>query len=182
MPHCSLVVIGDNDAPLAGRAFGTMRWTATLLCGWIHIPAPPGRRKDQCHGPPGTAVRWRQNLAGDANARENFRGFGRRIARTSISRCATSADLADYLTWRSTGDEARSVCTVTCKWTYLAHEQRWDAGYFRQIGLAELADEDFCPHRPADCRSRHPCGEGLCATAAEEMGLPIQHAGGGGDD
>ncbi len=24
-----------------------------------------------------------------------------------------------------------------------AHEQRWDAGYFRQIGLAELADEDF---------------------------------------
>ncbi len=52
-------------------------------------------------------------------------------------------DLADYLTWRSTGDEARSVCTVTCKWTYLAHEQRWDAGYFRQIGLAELADEDF---------------------------------------
>ena len=31
-------------------------------------------------------------------------------------------DLADYLTWRATGSLARSVCTVTCKWTYLAHE------------------------------------------------------------
>ncbi len=44
---------------------------------------------------------------------------------------------------RATGDLARSVCTVTCKWTYLAHEKRWDADYFRQIGLAELAEEDF---------------------------------------
>ena len=29
---------------------------------------------------------------------------------------------------------------VTCKWTYLAHEKRWDADYFRTIGLAEQAD------------------------------------------
>jgi sugar (pentulose or hexulose) kinase len=40
-------------------------------------------------------------------------------------------DLADFLTWRATGDLARSTCTVTCKWTYLAHEQRWDAELFR---------------------------------------------------
>ncbi len=26
-------------------------------------------------------------------------------------------DLSDYLTWRATGSQARSVCTVTCKWT-----------------------------------------------------------------
>lgn len=48
-------------------------------------------------------------------------------------------DLADFLTWRATGDLARSVCTVTCKWTWLAHENRWDPDYFRTIGLAELA-------------------------------------------
>ncbi|MFP4899139.1 FGGY family carbohydrate kinase, partial [Paraburkholderia sp. BR14261] len=34
-------------------------------------------------------------------------------------------DLTDFLTWRATGDLSRSTCTVTCKWTYLAHEQRW---------------------------------------------------------
>src|SRR5690606_25901585 len=52
-------------------------------------------------------------------------------------------DLADFLTWRATDDLARSTCTVTCKWTYLAHEKRWDPGYFRAIGLGVLADEDF---------------------------------------
>lgn len=82
-------------------------------------------------------------------------------------------DLADYLTWRSTGDLARSVCTVTCKWTYLAHEQCWDAGYFRQIGLEELADEDFVRIGQRIVDPGTPCGDGLCAAAAEEMGLPI---------
>ena len=52
-------------------------------------------------------------------------------------------DLADFLTWRATGDLARSICTVTCKWTWLAHENRWDPDYFRTIGLAELADDEF---------------------------------------
>ena len=47
-------------------------------------------------------------------------------------------DLADFLTWRATGDLARSTCTVTCKWTYLAHERRWDPGYFREIGRAHV--------------------------------------------
>ena len=52
-------------------------------------------------------------------------------------------DLTDYLTWRATGDLARSTCTVTCKWTYLAHEQRWDESYFHEIGLGDLAEENF---------------------------------------
>lgn len=40
-------------------------------------------------------------------------------------------DLADFLTWKATGDLSRSTCTVTCKWTYLAHEQRWDKLFLR---------------------------------------------------
>lgn len=52
-------------------------------------------------------------------------------------------DLPDFLTWRATGSLARSICTVTCKWTYLAHEERWDPSYFHQIGLSDLAEEGF---------------------------------------
>ncbi|QIP94370.1 D-ribulokinase [Serratia fonticola] len=80
-------------------------------------------------------------------------------------------DLADFLTWRATGDLARSVCTVTCKWTYLAHEKRWDPDYFRTIGLEELADEAFRRIGDRIKEPGTPCGEGLTTEAAKEMGL-----------
>ena len=42
-------------------------------------------------------------------------------------------DLADWLTFRACGANARSVCTVTCKWTYLAHETPgWQARFPRR--------------------------------------------------
>lgn len=80
-------------------------------------------------------------------------------------------DLTDFLTWRATDDLARSTCTVTCKWTYLAHEDRWDPGYFRSIGLGVLADEGF------ERIGRHivapgtSLGSGLTPVAAAELGL-----------
>ena len=80
-------------------------------------------------------------------------------------------DLADFLTWRASGDLARSTCTVTCKWTYLAHERRWDAGYFRQIGLGVLADEDFARIGQTILDPGTALGRGLTAKAAAEMGL-----------
>ncbi len=82
-------------------------------------------------------------------------------------------DLADFLTWRSTGDLARSTCTVTCKWTYLAHEKRWDPDYFHTIGLNELADEDFVRIGQHIKEPGTPCGKGLSVAAADEMGLPV---------
>lgn len=84
-------------------------------------------------------------------------------------------DLPDYLTYRATGDETRSLCTTVCKWTYLGHKgldgEGWDAGYFRKIGLGDLADEKF---KRIGVRIR-PMGEslgnGLTQRAAAELGL-----------
>lgn len=80
-------------------------------------------------------------------------------------------DLADYLTWRATGSLSRSVCTVTCKWTYLAHEKRWDAAYFRDIGLAELADEGFARIGTDIVDPGSALGGGLLENAAHDLGL-----------
>jgi D-ribulokinase len=80
-------------------------------------------------------------------------------------------DLADFLTWRATGDLARSTCTVTCKWTYLAHEKRWDPSYFQGIGLGVLADEDFARIGQTVVEPGTPLGSGLTARAAAELGL-----------
>jgi D-ribulokinase len=80
-------------------------------------------------------------------------------------------DLTDFLTWKATGSLDRSSCTVTCKWTYLAHEERWDESYFRLVGLGDLADEGF---RRIGERVVHPgsaLGSGLTEEAAGAMGL-----------
>jgi D-ribulokinase len=80
-------------------------------------------------------------------------------------------DLADFLTWRATGDLSRSTCTVTCKWTYLAHERRWDEKYFQGIGLGVLADEGFARIGQTVVDPGTPLGKGLTQQAALELGL-----------
>lgn len=89
----------------------------------------------------------------------------------SFARAAHFFDLSDYLTWRATGRLARSSCTVTCKWTYLAHERRWDAGYFRSIGLGVLADEGF-QRIGTEVVSPGTALGPLTAPAARDLGLP----------
>jgi D-ribulokinase len=80
-------------------------------------------------------------------------------------------DLTDFLTWRASGDLSRSTCTVTCKWTYLAHEQRWDASYFRAVGLGVLADEAFERIGRKVVAPGTSLGNGLTPAAASELGL-----------
>ena len=53
-------------------------------------------------------------------------------------------DLADFLTFKATGLDTRSLCTLVCKWTYRGQAdaqgpEGWDKTYFEQIGLEDLA-------------------------------------------
>ena len=88
----------------------------------------------------------------------------------SFARAARFFDLPDFLVYRATAVDVRSLCTTVCKWTYLGHESRWDDDFFRAIGLPELAGEG---HEKIGVRVR-PMGERvglLTARAAEELGL-----------
>jgi D-ribulokinase len=80
-------------------------------------------------------------------------------------------DLADYLTWRATGALARSMCTVTCKWNYLAHERRWSAPYFKRIGLEDFVAEDYARIGTEIVAPGTPLGTGLSPSAAQDLGL-----------
>jgi len=55
-----------------------------------------------------------------------------------FERAALFFDLADFLVYRATEHPVRSLCTLGCKWNYLAHEQRWPRDLLEQIGLSEL--------------------------------------------
>lgn len=80
-------------------------------------------------------------------------------------------DLPDFLTWKATGSLARSSCTLTCKWTYLAHEKRWDASYLQAVGLGGLAEEGFARIGTEVVAPGTALGNGLTAEAAGALGL-----------
>jgi D-ribulokinase len=80
-------------------------------------------------------------------------------------------DLTDFLTWRASGDLARSICTVTCKWTYMAQEDSWDSDYFKTVGLGELAQEGFKRIGTDVVPAGSALGTGLGQQAAQEFGL-----------
>lgn len=80
-------------------------------------------------------------------------------------------DLPDFLTWRATQDETRSLCSLVCKWTYMGHENRWDESYFRQIGLEDLLEHDAAKIGRDVKTMGEPLGHGLTQRAASEMGL-----------
>src|SRR3954453_12138039 len=99
-------------------------------------------------------------------------------------------DLADYLSFRATGSLARSMCTLACKWNYLAHEQRWSGDYFERVGLGDLAADKYAKIGSEIVAPGTPLGSGLTKSAARDFGLlegtPVgaslidAHAGGGG--
>ncbi len=80
-------------------------------------------------------------------------------------------DLTDFLTFRATGALARSACTVTCKWTYLAHERRWSQAFFDSVGLGALGGAGFERIGAEVVEPGTALGRGLGAQAAEAFGL-----------
>jgi D-ribulokinase len=80
-------------------------------------------------------------------------------------------DLADYLSFRATGSTARSMCTLTCKWTYLAHERRWSRAFFERIGLGDLLCNECARIGRDIVEPSTAVGNGLTEQAAAALGL-----------
>lgn len=80
-------------------------------------------------------------------------------------------DLADYLSFRATGSLARSMCTLACKWNYLAHELRWSESYFERVGLGDLAADEYAKIGSEIVAPGTPLGTGLTKSAARDFGL-----------
>jgi len=91
----------------------------------------------------------------------------------TFERAGQFFDLPDFLTWAATGSLTRSACTVTCKWTYLAHEDTWDASFFHQAGLGSLAEEGYARIGQTVVAPGKPLAQGLTQDAAGALGLRV---------
>lgn len=106
----------------------------------------------------------------------------------SWRRTARFLDLADFLVYRASGVDVRSLCTVGCKWGYLGHEGEggsWDASFFREIGLGDLLDSGRAGEsvRPMGTRAgtlteRSAAELGLLPGTVVGVGIIDAHAGG----
>ena len=162
---CSLVVLGEGGRPLAVGAHGDDQRNIIV---WMDHRATDQARRINASGHTvldyvGGAISPEMETPKLLWLKENLPAV--------YGGAWQFLDLADYLTWRATGSLARSVCTVTCKWTYLAHEQRWDESYFRQVGLGNLADEGFARIGTEIVPAGQALGSGLTEVAAGELGL-----------
>lgn len=86
----------------------------------------------------------------------------------SYQRAGQFFDLADYLVYRASGRKVRSVCTQVCKWTYLAHEQRWDPSLLKQLDLDDLITSGKVGHTILEPGT---AAGTLTNAAASELGL-----------
>ncbi|MBZ5759213.1 MULTISPECIES: FGGY-family carbohydrate kinase [Rhizobium] len=78
-------------------------------------------------------------------------------------------DLADFMTYKATGSLARSRCTLTAKWNYLAHRSPgWQHDFLDQIGLSDLLERGHLPEETAPVGSSMGM---LGVEAAQALGL-----------
>lgn len=109
---------------------------------------------------------------------------------SSWSRAQLLFDLPDFLTWRATNSESRSLCSLVCKWNYVASPEKngWDFDFYTRIGLEDVAKNNW---RRIGSEVKIPgeaVGSGLSKLAARELdlleGTPVgasiidAHAGG----
>ncbi|KAL4965388.1 FGGY-family carbohydrate kinase [Aspergillus stella-maris] len=99
-------------------------------------------------------------------------------------------DLADALTHIATGNEKRSYCSVVCKQGYIpvgvdGSVKGWQEDFLAQIGLQDLAEDDFKRMGGVDGVNGDYLSAGelvgtLCEKAASDLGLPAGIAIGSG--
>lgn len=163
---CSLVVLGPGGQPISVSASGD---DARNIVVWMDHRAVAQAERINAQGHP--VLRYVGDVISPEMETPKLLWLRETMPRT-YAEAWQFFDLADYLGWRATGDLARSSCTVTCKWTYLAHEDRWDPDYFRSIGLGDLAEDGFARIGQRIVAPGTPLGLGLSAAAAADLGLP----------
>jgi len=160
---CSLVALDGDDRPASVSVTGDDRWNVIV---WLdhraaaeaaEATATQHRVLDHVGGVMSPEMEIPKLMWLKRQQPEQWRRYGRIL------------DLADYLVWRASGIDARSECTLACKWTYLAHERPgWQGDFLRKVGLADLKRRAHLPDRAKPIG--HRIGT-LTEPAAAELGL-----------
>jgi D-ribulokinase len=162
---CSLVALADDGAPVSVSGSGDPRRNVIV---WMDHRATT--EAHQINETGDEVLRYVGSFISPEMEIPKLLWLKRHL-RASFDAAGHFFDLADFLSYRATGSLARSMCTVTCKWNFLAHERRWSAPYFQRVGLEEFVAEKYARIGTDIIAPGSPLGSGLEPAAANELGL-----------
>ncbi|MBU1307205.1 MAG: ribulokinase, partial [Alphaproteobacteria bacterium] len=130
---CSLVVRDAHGQPLTVSTNGDARWDTIV---WLDHRAL--MQTDECNRTGHRVLNYAGGVMSPEMEVPKLMWLKRHLPGT-WAEAGMMFDLADFLSWKATGSLARSQSTLTCKWTYLAHETPgWQADFLAKVGLEDL--------------------------------------------
>ena len=160
---CSLVVLNRDGGQLSVSVTGERRWDTIV---WLDHRAIA--EADECTASGHAVLDYIGGVMSPEMATPKLMWLKRNLPGT-WHEAGYLFDLTDFLTWKATGSLARSQCTLTAKWTYLAHEETgWRRDFFETVGLSDLFEHGNLPEKASAVGA--DIGT-LSADAAVELGL-----------
>lgn len=160
---CSLVVRDRKGDPLTVSPSGESRWDTIV---WLDHRALA--EADECTATGHRVLDYIGGVMSPEMETPKLMWLKRNLPAT-WENAGYFLDLADYLTWKASGSLARSQCTLTCKWAYLAHEEPgWSQDFFDSVGIPDMRERGALPDKAS------PIGGDLgplTEQAAAELGL-----------
>ncbi|WP_287290717.1 FGGY family carbohydrate kinase, partial [Mesorhizobium sp.] len=139
---CSLVVRGKDGGQLSVSVTGERRWDTIV---WLDHRAIA--EADECTESGHAVLDYIGGVMSPEMETPKLMWLKRNLPAT-WNEAGYLFDLADFLSWKATGSLARSQCTLTAKWTYLAHEETgWRRDFFKAVGLGDLFEHGNLPDK-----------------------------------
>ena len=136
---CSLVVRDAQGSQLSVSTTGEKRWDTIV---WLDHRALD--EADECTASSHHVLKYIGGVMSPEMATPKLMWLRRHMPDT-WGQAAHVFDLADFLAWKASGSTARSQNTLTCKWTYLAHENGWRPDFFEAVGLGDMLERAGLP-------------------------------------
>lgn len=159
---CSLVVRGRNGEQLSVSTSGESRWDTIV---WLDHRAMV--EADECTATGHRVLDYLGGVMSPEMQTPKLMWLKRRLPETWAN-AGHFFDLADFLTWKASGSTGRSQCTLTAKWTHLAHEDGWQQDFFDAVGIPDMVERGGLPAHAS------PVGSSvgsLTPEAAAQLGL-----------
>ncbi|XP_031633849.1 FGGY carbohydrate kinase domain-containing protein [Contarinia nasturtii] len=165
---CSLVALDKNDKPLSVSTTGDNNQNIIL---WMDHRAE--KEADQINATKHELLKCVGGKVSLEMEIPKVMWLKSNLNEKCWSKLGKLFDLPDFLTWKCTGDDTRSLCSIVCKWNYDGFNQTWSRDFFKTLGIEELCANDFAILGRNVTTPGATIGNGLNEAAARDLGLNV---------